>query len=653
MRINKLFSKIEHVTLPTAGPNNMPDLNPSIQLLSDTLRVQIYAYSAENQAFPEIMRWPKEVDLTLPQIHLYVEANHVHLITSLPAFYDMIDSRLVCPHCNIKHRGHGLRHLCRAVESCLACRRVMRQSDTFLGSNGDQFCDAKVLYEEQGITTQRVNFEKSGRCKCGLRVLTKSCEEAHGKVCNKVFCCLACDFYAERNGTNRTTQDLRKAHEGHCKQKRCRQCWELSDNPNDHKLHQCKMSQPLRRFTQPRLGFVSFENAVIDLKEEPVMATLLIETVAGQFACRQYGRESAAVVDEQNLIDLGQYWIEGHRPTFSPKKSSHGQDRKSTFKVAAGKESPIAAKLLADLINGVRTETSIIAESSSDMAHLLNAAIILKIEISLTAKEGSLMSITLKSLGYTILNAENYFPCLADISRLYPESQKHFFPAQCLEWFHYIGNGPPPIDKWFAFEDSESTREEKRRYVEQISDERWIYDVEISIASKRRSKKLAVVCLDFLADCFRLQVELLSFGFKNYAEKNPPKTKRQTFYHAFQPPITSRGSFLLSCFMEYSGHEYDLRPLPHENVGHRQPRMSKGEIEFVTYLTETDTENTHINGVSESSQMFFGKSQAIPDDVCLTTRVCSFFQGCFFHGHDCIRSKQGEKERVSLGKTRL
>ena len=626
------------------GPHHLED---TLKILTSKLGFQASVFTTKQ---PNILffKFPPEIDFTLPQIWYYLEnEKHVKLIHRRKTFGNKF-GRGFCPGCNEVIKTHNYIHRCPNLDTCFACHRPFQAEDYFIDPLKETlFCDGKM---------DNSSGEKT-KCKgCNYICCTPLCKKLHQQsVCSKVYYCEHCKQHFFKSSTFKTKQAM---IDHKCDKRRCKICNELIGMSEGHL---CKLKSPKLPSLWPRMVFVNIENCYNTEKDtlEPHYATAAMERKQpGIFHTFQFSAHNDFLTDKENCPStyfVEEYWGEGDRPKFGYAKNTFKKRMKNLF--ATISKSTVARSLEERIILQIlqschKQKTSVIVKNSTAMTYLLRGCLSLKLNPEIIAKERNLIFIQVKGFGLSFISAESYYPFKTqELNKLFGiYDEPFFFPQKLNAWSKDVlnFNGEiPESDLWEEFNDTDNEKFEKYLFIRARADAEWNYKSELLNFSMKKCQVLAKACLRFISESVALQVKMKSLNLGPKVQRREPGEMTPVdFFHPMSDDICTRASFLMTCFLAISSRPV-IYCVDREYLGGVHSPMSKKEIIWLHYEMNKDSQRKHVNGLSSAS----GQKRfiyTIADDFVPETGKVLFFNGCYWHAHDCQAKKPDTLRKKSL-----
>lgn len=516
------------------------ELESTCQLLAGQLAVQIFVFDPTSEENLLYYKYPTETDFSRPLVMLYLDRtnSHVYLILRYKVLLRQCGYRGICFGCGQKTKGHDLPHRCLEFSSCYACRRIYSDENTFLGHHPYIFCNGKHAPKDDAL--------QGTKCEgCNFFVQSSQCKVSHKlNVCNCVYKCDKCKKVTWKNGKYRNQQALKQNHS--CNSRKCKVCF---DEVVDLEDHFCRMKKPSESGKQfPRLAFSTFELNYVDGLAIPVFGTLIYEDSPGEFFQHQF--DSEQTYSRENPISCRTYWGAAPKPKFAAKKTTFKNGLNSSFVNFQTVTGKVNNRLLSFLLAKRPGNCSLVVKNDTDMSFIMSAATDLGLEISVVAKQRTLINVNLKNSGVAVLNSESYFALSTEemnkIFGVCPESDFYFPSSLSFEDNYKKQPGKTPAaDEWILFEDNSDIRRKKKEFVQGLN-LNWSYAEGIKRLSSQRTIVLLWACTSLISDGIELQNQL---GIKDY-------------FHPFANYIFTRAAFLYTLFL--ACNSFDLYALPYD-----------------------------------------------------------------------------------------
>lgn len=616
--LEKFHKTASLIGIPDIGPYNIKD---TIKKLSGHLKCQIYIFNPNMETLLEF-KWPESFRPDLPQLFLLSDNGHVDVIKKIDSFMRSLNIfGGFCLSCGNLQKSQ-FPHRCKMSAVCFGCNRLLLTNQMYQCRHYiDLFCSSAIATVAQKCVQTCNN--------CRITTLTHSCRLHHKIKCERGSKCFKCGIYVQVSGKYPTIRDIQREHK--CNIKLCRKCFK---HYNVEEEHICKMKVYNYPKEYSRMSFCSFESEENGTWAKPLFASLLLEDIKGEsFQLHHFSVKEIVVNYPEVEVYPIPYWISNAEPLVLSSKCTtgpFGSSPNSKFTDHLEESQNPADQLLRFLISNCAF-CSCICKDSWDLTYILQSCFTLGLKPIIWAKDRTIISIkVLQSLRF--INSEFYFEnSYKELNQMFNVfDDSYFFPNACISsnWLNY--NGTIPELKYFIeFEDGTSDIEEKKKFLELKQNINWIFSEEIKKNSFRKVYILAKACLNFVTECISLQLLLINCGFK------PNLLRKQFKYlHPYQNNIISKNSFMMQCYMIYSGSSYELYCVPFENHGRKHSQTSKGEREWVNYLMISNPNIVMENYLSsDSGQHNFGKHYPLPDNYIPSEKLAMFWNGCNCHGH--------------------
>ena len=567
------------------------------------------------------------------------EGENVHYdpIINIKSFFNYVNRR-ICFDCRtlIKSKPNNFRHVCRARQHCLACRRPTLKSKTwFLPDDKKNYCDKNGV--SHGICTG-----------CNLTFQSQDCQKNHRKSeCRRGFKCGQCHVYLFISGKRKTKEDVLRMHK--CGERYCKDCYTFTTDAN----HVCQIKQQSPQHDWNKLCFLSFgflsKEAEGSRKEfSPNQACLIFETGRpGNFQSTWI--ESEKITKCNTFFE--RYWPDhvtrklnndGRRTNFGKKQAS------VTFKqFEKDKERDIAGKLIKYLLEKKEFQNyTVVTPSSDELLTICGALVEEQLYPTVLRRDNLILEVLLKDANIRFIDINNFQGPVSKYELLKKagiEDENKFYPHN-LSFEEADSMVSPHLDLFKEFNDTPELTREKLNYVAYLETrfpyllgdqgKNYTYNLAFSLAK---------YSLAYVRECFNVQLEA-----ENHLGKPEVKGGEMPYLHPLSSPFVSNGAFIYGVYRWFDLNKRELKCVPREHIGLSRDNVSKGEAQWMFFIAgakgnQLRAYNNHRNGQDRRFK------HLIPDGYDEKENIVYFYNGCYYHNHDkdvCLSSRPlGKKLR--------
>ena len=584
------------------------DLNYCLPKLSHFYNIQIHIFD-ETCNFNLKESFPEKMDYKMKQMHMCLFNNsHLTLVNNLNQLFSQ-NKNYFCFAC-AKHftRKIGLRHICKKHETCFACGRHQKQPDYYLNFiNRDHFCE-------------REGAEKMTCRACKRTCQNKSCFRHHKLICKNGMFFSCCGKFTYISGEE---PSLAYIKENHRCEKKCKVCRDYLGN-EDQSRHQCKFGKTELKSTKSETSYFHF------VSENDSGATCYSCHIN---VCTRH--QNSGERYEMQPAMLGLFFADSNKTMIFSKYAKAESISVDVQKVKVKRSDRISVPVLSHLRKSEYESIDLLDQflkfiiehqvfghtfacldqSGISMLYILRMFLNNGLTPFVFHHQNQIRSITLKNIKIRFINLINFLP-------REDWTENAIFPLHYVTRKSVKENFLPSLDEFREITDSIETISKKKAYLKSVEKSEWnFYD------------RLTLYVIDVLSEIFHKSKVFLS-GCEEFQRLAFSVYGEPCHFHDPYSSSTTKISYFFRLFSFLELNHVNLRLMSNETTG-IPFKSSREEHEYTSYLKHIHPQNDIQDCFSPYGQQRY--EFLIPDAVNLTTFVAYFFNGCYWHRHNCMK----------------
>ena len=658
--VEKLRSLISDLFMNSLLSSQGPyDTHEAVPILANFFKIQIHILKSSQECQANLISFPPEVNLSLPQIFLYqCREDHVVPIIDLESYFRT--NRRFCIFCK-KSFSSFYSHACKSKDFfchlCFGAKTLIEFDE--LSYLPFKFCYPSKVKENICCKSCNVNFE------------SKHCFQNHLDVClRKGFFCIKCKRFQKNQ--------QKDSHV--CLLSNSRQCFGCKETILENETHICKLQPESLTKNWPKLIFFSFEfeknndatcvrcfhlrkKLVNDKKlswknitelsnikchfhknsnlSRPVLCYIYEEKSPSKFEATVLTCPFLNISQRDNDSFYFNYDTFNRRPKVSKLfKRRQTNETKSNLTYVADKETKsVLDQFLLFVMNEERKHCTYVSlnENNENMATVLEALGTINLWPKIVKAENRFILIKLECQNSLFLNASNYFSgCYFNLASQFQLSESvHIFPSKWNSaFFPYVGS-LPPFEDFQEFLDSKEINDLKQTAYKQLKTDNWHFANELAEHLRSKVRILAFACLSFMKETFEFQHSLIL----------SLRSQEILLLHPFSSNVSTLPSYSYKIFYNFFLNHENIYAAMNE-MSFNSVNVSNGEYQLALFLQTKFPENLYQHAFSSSrGQKNFGKY--FVDVYSPVVKTVVQFQGCSVHNHIPPHCKHPKRQKLT------
>lgn len=593
----RLINLIILMNFPREGPY---DLLSTLESLHKNYKCQFFVFEDIVKTGSNLtIRIPDQYDSSLIPIFLFkkFDQEHIIFIKNINSFFKQ--NGKTCLSCK-KHFKSNFKHKCKVTESCFACHRFYKSSDTFYHFKlNNFFCDRYTTKDQSSLCSV-----------CNITLYSNDCKKAHKRLCNSKgffgFKCLKCNKFSYRQGSLNSSQ-LKLLHICN-KTELCKHCHQIKETD-----HLCKLRLEKLSSFRTKLVFLNIEfyRESLSQNSNPVLATFFIETEVGCFKEQSLWDPHLHLYDETISEALNFNYIPKNAELPCRPKRQLREKMLVMERLSKTKNVSFESQMLSFLLKDDFFDSTIILQDSCNYQFLFLLKMFCSFGIcpDILKNDASIMLIEIKSLALRFVSSQNYTPgdeyFLA--SQFDVPYTKHLFPFKLLKPYHF-NDSILPMRHHF---------DENDEWCMDSIGKKWCLWKELKTHCSQKVFIFALSILKFLKEFY---------GFQQHFH-----TTSNQFFNPFSSPNCSLGGAIFRLFKWIVLPTTDIFTVKNE-YGNHGKFVSRIEHQYLSFLEFQNPSKHFLTAFNNPNGQYFFP-EAIPDAYCPNEGTVIMVLGCYFHCH--------------------